>query len=119
MAVGARSSCLRAAPRGARGRPRPLTTGGPVVEPFLMLAANRPLPKIAFVSPHCVMDFTNGAATATLDGLALLARSGFECQAFCGTRMDAWEEVRVEEILAGRGVRYMVRNAQIGATRGG
>ena len=28
----------------------------------------RPIRKIAFVSPHCVMDFTNGAATATLDG---------------------------------------------------
>ncbi|MGO9108439.1 MAG: glycosyltransferase [Thermoguttaceae bacterium] len=74
--------------------------------------------KVAFVSPHCVLDFTNGAATATLDGLALLARSGFECQAFCSSRMDAWEEVLVEEVLARRRVRYMVRNAQIGAFRG-
>ena len=32
--------------------------------------------KIAFVSPHCVLDSTNGAATATLDALALLARGG-------------------------------------------
>ncbi len=74
--------------------------------------------KVAFVSPHCVLDFTNGAATATLDGLALLARSGFECQAFCSSRMDAWEEVLVEEVLARRRVRYMVRNAQIGVFRG-
>ena len=74
--------------------------------------------KIAFVSPHCVLDFTNGAATATLDGLALLARSGFQCQAFCSSRLDSWEEVLVEEILARRGVRYVVRNAQIGAHRG-
>ncbi len=64
------------------------------------------------------MDFTNGAATATLDALALLARSGFECEAFCSSRMDAWEEVLVEEILAKRGVRYAVRNAQIGDYRG-
>ena len=28
-----------------------------------------PIRKIAFVSPHCVLDFTNGAATATRDGL--------------------------------------------------
>ena len=83
-----------------------------------VLAMKRPVRKIAFVSPHCVLDFTNGAATATLDGLALLARSGFACQAFCSSRMDAWEEVLVEEILARRGVRYLVRNAQIGAYRG-
>ena len=31
--------------------------------------------KIAFVSPHCLVDFTNGAATATLDQLAVLAQS--------------------------------------------
>ncbi len=64
------------------------------------------------------MDFTNGAATATLDALALLARSGFECEAFCSSRMDAWEEVLVEEVLAKRGVRYAIRNAQIGHYRG-
>ena len=74
--------------------------------------------KIAFVSPHCVFDFTNGAATATLDGLSLLSQSGFECQAFCSSRMDAWEEVLVEEILAKRQVHYEVRNAKIGAYRG-
>ena len=74
--------------------------------------------KVAFVSPHCVIDFTNGAATATLDGLALLAQSGFECQAFCGTRFDAWEELLVEESLARLGLRYEVRNSRIGAHRG-
>ena len=78
----------------------------------------RPVRKIAFVSPHCVMDFTNGAATATLDALALLARSGFECQAFCSSRIDAWEEILVEEILAQRRLPYVVRKAQIGHYRG-
>ncbi len=77
-----------------------------------------PIRKIAFVSQHSVLDFTNGAATATLDGLSLLARSGFECQAFCNSRMDASEEVLVEEILAKRRLRYVVRNAQIGEYRG-
>lgn len=41
------------------------------------------MPKIALVSPHCVIDFTNGAATAKLYGLQLLQSLGFECQAFC------------------------------------
>ena len=31
--------------------------------------------------------------------------------------MDAWEEVLVEEILARRRIRYVVRNAQIGPYR--
>jgi glycosyltransferase involved in cell wall biosynthesis len=74
---------------------------------------NRSVGKIAFMSPHCVMDFTNGAATATLDALSLLARSGFECQAFCNTHIDAWQEVLVEEILTRRGVPYEVHNARI------
>jgi glycosyltransferase involved in cell wall biosynthesis len=74
--------------------------------------------QIAFVSPHCVLDFTNGAATATLDALVFLQSLGFACQAFCNSRLDAWEEVRVEEVLARRGLRYEVCNAQIGAYRG-
>jgi hypothetical protein len=78
----------------------------------------RPIRKIAFISPHCILDFTNGAATATLDGLSLLARSGFECQVFCNTHLDAWEEVLVEEVLAQRRVPYHVRNADIGPYKG-
>ncbi len=74
--------------------------------------------KIAFVSPHCLIDFTNGAATATMDGLELLAGQGFECQAFCGTRLDSWSEVLVEEILAREKIPYRVRNMQIGQGRG-
>ncbi len=74
--------------------------------------------KIAFVSPHCVLDFTNGAATATLDALKLLAGLGFHCEAFCGSRFDAWAEIPVEEVLRQRGGRYAVRDAQIGAFQG-
>ena len=44
------------------------------------------LTKVAFVSPHCLVDFSNGAAIATREGLKLLARQGFQCMAFCGTR---------------------------------
>jgi glycosyltransferase involved in cell wall biosynthesis/Tfp pilus assembly protein PilF len=49
--------------------------------------------RIAFVSPHCVLDFTNGAATATLDALKLLSGIGFPCEVFCGTRVDSMGSV--------------------------
>ncbi len=75
-------------------------------------------PKIAFVSPHCLVDFTNGAATATRDGLKLLAAQGFECLAFCGTRLDEAREGLIQEQFFRRGVKYQVRNSQIGQYRG-
>ena len=74
-------------------------------------------PRVAFVSPHCVLDFTNGAATATLDGLALLARSGFACQVFCSSHMDGAEEVPLDDLLVKRQVHYAVRHARIGPYR--
>jgi glycosyltransferase involved in cell wall biosynthesis len=73
---------------------------------------------IAFVSPHCVLDFTNGAATATLDGLKLLGSSGFGCQAFCGTRYGAREESSIEATLAKRGDAFVTRNSQLGPFKG-
>ena len=48
---------------------------GPLPNPFPEGEGTR-RPKIAFVSPHCLVDFTNGAATATRDGLKLLAKQG-------------------------------------------
>ncbi len=71
-------------------------------------------PKIAFVSPHCLLDYTNGAATATRDALRMLAEQGFECQAFCGTRLDEPQEGLLQESLFRRGVRYDGHNANIG-----
>jgi glycosyltransferase involved in cell wall biosynthesis len=73
----------------------------------------QPIPKIAFVSPHCVLDYTNGAATATRDALRLLAEQGFDCQAFCGTRLDDAQEGLLQESLFRRGVRYEVRKVKI------
>jgi glycosyltransferase involved in cell wall biosynthesis len=78
----------------------------------------QPIRKIAFISPHCLLDFTNGAATATLDALSLLTSSGFDCQAYCSTQLDSWDEALMEEILAQRVIRYVVRNAQIGRFQG-
>ena len=78
----------------------------------------RSVPKIAFVSPHCVVDFSNGAATATRDGLKLLAAQGFACEAFCGTRLDEPHEGLIQECLARQRLKYMVRKARIGAHDG-
>ena len=82
-------------------------------------SANDPaVRKIAFVSPHCAIDFTNGAATATLDALVFLESLGFQCQVFCNTRSDSWEEDRMERVLAERGMPCLVREAKIGPFRG-
>ena len=85
---------------------------------FIQPNGHEGVPKIAFVSPNCVVDPTNGAALATLGGLEMLAGQGFECQAFCGTRFDAWEEVLVEESLVRQGLAYAVRNLRLGPHRG-
>ena len=74
----------------------------------------RPVKKIAFASPHCLVDFTSGAAIATLEMLKILAKQGFECQAFCGTRMDAPQEMLLQEVLANQGADYQVRRSRIG-----
>ncbi len=79
---------------------------------------SHPLPKIAFVSPHCLVDFTNGAATATRDGLKLLAAQGFKCMAFCGTRLDEPREGLIQEQLFRRKIDYEVRKVLLGTERG-
>jgi hypothetical protein len=58
--------------------------------------------RVVFVSPHCLLDFTSGAANATVAQLRLLAGLGFSCEAFCGGRFDAREEVSLDDVLARR-----------------
>jgi Tfp pilus assembly protein PilF/glycosyltransferase involved in cell wall biosynthesis len=77
-----------------------------------------PRGRIAFMSPHCVLDFSNGAATATRDGLKLLASRGFQCLAFCGSQLDSGEKVPVEVVLGQHGEPFDVRAAQIGPFQG-
>jgi glycosyltransferase involved in cell wall biosynthesis len=67
-----------------------------------------------FASPHCLVDFGSGAAIATLDGMKLLAREGFSCEAFCGSKTDAHEEILLEESLSRQGMPYEARRATIG-----
>ena len=49
---------------------------------------NRLNSRILFASPHCLVDFASGAAVTTRDALQLLARHGFECRAFCASKLD-------------------------------
>ena len=58
--------------------------------------------RIAFASPHCLIDSFGGASIATSQLLQLLQGSGFECRAFCGPRLDAPEGTTLEDVLAGR-----------------
>ena len=75
---------------------------GDAIGPFPRCKIN----KIAFVSPHCVLDFTNGAAVATYAGLKTLAENGFSCKIFCGSRMDSQEEKNAEEVFARQGILF-------------
>ncbi len=77
--------------------------------------ANQPkCRKIAFVSAHCAIDPTNGAATSTLDALALLAESGFDCHVYCCSHLDSLAEVAIEDVLDQAGARYGFRDVTIG-----
>jgi glycosyltransferase involved in cell wall biosynthesis len=55
----------------------------------------REVRKIAFASPHCLVDPVTGAAVATYLGLRCLQTLGFECRGFCSSRQDAMEELPV------------------------
>ena len=92
--------------------------GKPMYGERSLLASPRKTRKIAFVSAHCAIDPSNGAATSTLDALQLLAQSGFDCQVFCCSHLDALEDVAIEDILDQYGARYHFRDATIGAYRG-
>ena len=78
-------------------------------------SVRNPPRKIAFISAHCVIDFTSGAAISTLRVLRFLNTLGFECQAYCSSRLDAPEEILLQEILANQpGTPYETRVARIG-----
>jgi hypothetical protein len=62
--------------------------------------------KIAFVSPHYLVDFTNGAATATRDGLCIGGKRR--------TRLDDATEGLIQESLFQRRIHYEIRKARIG-----
>jgi glycosyltransferase involved in cell wall biosynthesis len=72
-----------------------------------------PVNRIVFASPHSLIDFYNGAAIASAHALQLLKKQGFDCEVFCGSRLDAPGESLVEELLANQQYPYEVRRAKI------
>ncbi len=78
-------------------------------------APRRTVERIAFVSPHCLLDFTNGAATATLDQLQLLRRIGFDGQAFCGSQCDAADGTAIGDVLKKQGTPHTITSATSGS----
>jgi glycosyltransferase involved in cell wall biosynthesis/GT2 family glycosyltransferase len=64
--------------------------------------------KIAFISPHCVLDFTNGAAVATYAGLRMAAKLGFNCDVLCSSQMDSRDATTIEDVFARQGITYEV-----------
>jgi len=84
--------------------------------------------KIAFLSPHCLIDPTSGAAVATALGMQFLQTLGFQCWAFCGSRLDLPEQI--DAMLArhkvpfepstvnARGLQVAARSARLGGFSG-
>ncbi|MGO9110602.1 MAG: glycosyltransferase [Thermoguttaceae bacterium] len=89
--------------------------GKPIFRVPNVVAPPRKVERIAFVSPHCLLDFTNGAATATLDQLQLLQRVGFQCRAFCGSQCDVAAGTAIEDVLEKHSVPHRVASETIGS----
>lgn len=45
--------------------------------------------------------------------MKLLSDIGFECVALCGSRLEAWDNERIEAVLQRRGDQFAARDAQI------
>jgi glycosyltransferase involved in cell wall biosynthesis len=80
--------------------------GKPVFHGSIPPVRRRKADRIAFVSPHCLIDSTNGPAIAMADTLSWLQQLGFQCQAFCGGRLDRPEGIPLTETLAHQGVTF-------------
>ena len=75
---------------------------------------SRPISRILFASPHCLIDFSSGAAIATCDALELLARSGFDCRAFCASKVDRADDTNFEQLLADLQIPVQVQQRPVG-----
>jgi glycosyltransferase involved in cell wall biosynthesis len=92
-----------------------MVSSGP--DPVCLPSGPRTPRKILFASAHCIVDSSNGAAVATLDALEGLSAAGFECQAFCSSKVDFPQDVDFEKILDHLGEPYQVRPSASGAVR--
>ncbi len=76
-----------------------------------------PRRKLLFASVHSILDFSNGASVATLDVLQGLTTLGFECQAFCTSKLDIHKEVNFEKIISDLHEPHQVRQSVCGTDR--
>lgn len=56
--------------------------------PHVGLLKQRPVHRILYASPICLIDSSSGAAIATQRSLEFLNSLGFQCEAFCGSNSD-------------------------------
>lgn len=89
--------------------------GKPIYEDPTAKVVAETVRKIAFASPHCLIDCTSGAAIATLQALRFLNTLGFTCEAFCGSQLDAPEDADFDEVLASQDSPYETRTVRIGS----
>ena len=76
------------------------------------LPAGQGTRKIAYVAPHCLIDPTSGAAVATAQGMRFLQTLGFQCRAFCGSRLDLPEDI--ETMLQRHQIAYRRSSLAVG-----
>ena len=75
---------------------------------------SQPAERVLFASAHSIVDFSNGAAVATLDVLQGLAAEGFACEAFCTSKLDFQREICVEDMIGDLHDPYQVRDSLCG-----
>ena len=84
----------------------------------VLFPSNKPRNKrILFASVHSILDFSNGASVATLDVLQGLTTLGFECQAFCTSKLDLQTEVSFEKMIGDLHEPFQVRSSVRGGDR--
>ncbi len=67
--------------------------------------------RILFVSPHCYIDPSSGAALATRDVLEGLVARGWDCRALTCGLLDFAHETPIDDLLASKGFEYQRRQA--------
>jgi glycosyltransferase involved in cell wall biosynthesis len=78
---------------------------------------SRPVTKVLFACAHSLIDFSSGAAIASMDVLESLDSAGFECQAFCTPMLDFDKDVCFEQIIERLGEPFRLCRSLCGTHR--
>ena len=89
--------------------------GRPIFSSPLGQAYTRPVRKLVYTAPHCLIDPTSGAAVATAQAMRFLQTLGFQCKAFCGSRLDFPEDI--ETMLQRHQIAYRRSLMDIGCSQ--